>query len=178
MAQKTLLEDFLRQAERLGVSAFSQGPTPPFGEWLNKIRTATGFQEVWVDPAMESPPDFLEDLLSGCGFQRALPPEPWEIESSPDVALGVARADFGLAYSGSLAFFKANPLGTLVPAGLLAVLDPKNILPSYKELFSKLPFPTPEILSLVTGPSQTSDIEKKLIKGVHGPKWVAILLQG
>jgi len=54
--------------------------------------------------------------------------EPREIDSSPNVALGVARADFGLAYSGSLAFIKTNPLVTLVPAGLLVVLDAKNLL--------------------------------------------------
>ena len=176
MTTQTLLEQFLKRAERLDVAVFPHGPTPALKEWLDKIRTATGFQEAWVDPAMENSPPFLEEALSESGFQSAFPLEPREIDSSPNVALGVTRADFGLAYSGSLAFIKANPLVTLVPAGLLVVLDAKKILPAYKELFLELTSPLPAILSLVTGPSQTSDIEKKLIKGVHGPKWVAILL--
>ena len=178
MTAQTLLEQFLRQAERLDIAVFPDRPTPALKEWLDKIRTATGFQQAWVDPDMENSPPFLEEALSGSGFQSAFPLEPQEINSSPNVALGVTRADFGLAYSGSLAFIRANPLVTLVPAGLLAVLDTKKILPAYRELFLALTSPPPAILSLVAGPSQTSDIEKKLIKGVHGPKWVAILLHG
>lgn len=172
------LKDFIEQANRLDVPIFNLNDSSDLKAWLINIKEESGFHRVWLDPSLGTLPPLLEEALERLGLLRVWAPEPWEVQSPPDIALGIARADFGVAYSGSLAFFKANSLVTLAPVGLLALLKAQNIVPSYEGLFSSLSGPFPQILSLITGPSQTSDIEKKLIKGVHGPKWVAVLLLG
>lgn len=171
------LKDFIEQARRLDVPVFGLEDGSALSAWIAKIKQESGYHRVWLDPSLEALPSILEGALRELGLLQSLPVEPWEAKNSPEIAMGISRADFGVAYSGSLAFIHANALVTLVPVGILALLNPQSIVPSYEELFSSLPVPCPKSLCLITGPSQTSDIEKKLIKGVHGPKWVAILLE-
>jgi L-lactate utilization protein LutC len=172
-----VLKGFIEQARQLDVLVFDLSDGPALNVWLTKIKEESGFHHIWLDSSLGILPPVLEEALGRLGLLRALPLEPWDAKNSPNIALGIARADFGVAYSGSLAFIKASALITLVPVGLLALLNTGSIVPSYEELFSLLCAPYPRNLCLITGPSQTSDIEKKLIKGVHGPKWVAILLE-
>jgi L-lactate dehydrogenase complex protein LldG len=53
------------------------------------------------------------------------------------------------------------------------VYDVKDALVSIKQ---KYPANLPSVISLATGPSRTSDIEKTLVVGVHGPKEVYCFL--
>ena len=59
---------------------------------------------------------------------------------------------------------------SLVPPIHIAILEPKNFVPDLVDLFEKLSVEgTGSAVSIVTGPSKTSDIEMHLVVGVHGP---------
>jgi L-lactate dehydrogenase complex protein LldG len=53
------------------------------------------------------------------------------------------------------------------------VLDLKD---AFKLLKVKYPETTPTMISNITGPSRTADIEKTLVLGAHGPKELYVFL--
>jgi L-lactate dehydrogenase complex protein LldG len=65
---------------------------------------------------------------------------------------------------------------TLVPDLHVAVVEPVNIVPDLMDLFQQMTVERPDNLTLISGPSKTSDIELKLVTGVHGPGEVQVFI--
>jgi L-lactate dehydrogenase complex protein LldG len=97
--------------------------------------------------------------------------------------VGITSADYALADTGSLVMI-ASPqearLVSLLPPAHIAVLPRERILSGLDELFSILPLPAEQTSSmvLITGPSRTADIEQILVRGVHGPGQVSVVIVG
>ncbi len=89
---------------------------------------------------------------------------------------GISDAD-GLAESGSL-ICRAGPEQSraisLVPPLHIALLRSADIAPDLLDCWP--PPELPSSLVLISGPSKTADIEGELVKGVHGPAAVEIVL--
>ncbi len=95
--------------------------------------------------------------------------------------LGVTGALLGVASTGSvlLASGPGAPRMTgLLPPVHLVVLREDSLVGGLEDLFDRLPSlaVTSSELVLVTGPSRTSDIEMTLVRGVHGPERVTVLV--
>ena len=88
-----------------------------------------------------------------------------------DVDVGVVRAAFGVAETGSLwlseAEFKVNALGFL-SQHLVVLLDPAEIVPNLHHAYRHRGFFTARYAVFMTGPSATADIEGVLIRGAQG----------
>jgi L-lactate utilization protein LutC len=88
--------------------------------------------------------------------------------------VGITSADYALSDTGSLVMLaspQAARMISLLPPMHIAVLPSICILTGLDELFTLLPNPA-EVTSsmvLITGPSRTADIEQILVRGVHGP---------
>ncbi|HEX6895835.1 MAG TPA: lactate utilization protein [Bryobacteraceae bacterium] len=88
--------------------------------------------------------------------------------------IGITSADYALAETGSLVMI-ASPaearLISLLPPLHLAIIPRSRILANLDQLLATIPKPAEQTSSmvLVTGPSRTADIEQILIRGVHGP---------
>jgi L-lactate dehydrogenase complex protein LldG len=69
---------------------------------------------------------------------------------------------------------------SLLPPAHLAVMACSRLLTGLDELFTLLPDPAVASSSMVfiTGPSRTADIEQILVRGVHGPGEIVIILVG
>ena len=97
--------------------------------------------------------------------------------------VGITSADYALADTGSLAMI-AGPhearLVSLLPPAHIAVVPRERILTGLDELFSILPNPSDMTSSmvLITGPSRTADIEQILVRGVHGPGQITVVVVG
>jgi L-lactate dehydrogenase complex protein LldG len=94
---------------------------------------------------------------------------------------GITSADYGLADTGTLVMI-ASPrearLISLLPPAHIAVLPRGRILTGLDELFTVVPYPADITSSmvLITGPSRTADIEQFLVRGVHGPGTIHVVL--
>jgi L-lactate dehydrogenase complex protein LldG len=88
-----------------------------------------------------------------------------------DVDVGVVRAAFGVAETGSIWLSEAelgvNALGYLAQH-LVALLDPAEIVPNLHHAYRDKRFLTARYAVLMTGPSATADIEGVLIRGAQG----------
>jgi L-lactate dehydrogenase complex protein LldG len=126
-------------------------------------------------------------LLAECGI-TGLPgvcagfhtePELREVCSTAE--FGITGADYALAETGSLVMLSSAEearMISLLPPVHIAVVDKSKLLSGLDELFTILPDPAEHTSSmvLITGPSRTADIEQILIRGVHGPGEMHVVL--
>jgi L-lactate dehydrogenase complex protein LldG len=95
--------------------------------------------------------------------------------------IGIAEADYAIASTGTLAVLsmpsRPSSLTLLAPASVIFVrID--RIVP---DLAAALEAFGPDTLAahrmtLITGPSRTADIEKRIVLGVHGPKSLDVIV--
>jgi L-lactate utilization protein LutC len=95
--------------------------------------------------------------------------------------LGITSADFALADTGTLVMFSSVEearLISLLPPVHVAVVPRQKLLSGLDELFALNPEPARRSSSmvLITGPSRTADIEQILVRGVHGPGEIHVVL--
>jgi L-lactate dehydrogenase complex protein LldG len=102
-----------------------------------------------------------------------------ELCSTVDV--GITSADYALADTGTLVMLSSPQearMISLLPPAHIAVVPRARILTGLDELFSLLPNPAEATSSmvLITGPSRTADIEQILVRGVHGPGVLSVVV--
>jgi L-lactate dehydrogenase complex protein LldG len=168
-----LVERFAAELEAVGGTATLVTPTQiaeAVATRAQECRTAV------VDRDVPSRDQVLEGLArAGCE-----PVEPGR-GSAAVADLGITRAEIGVAATGSVLLAAApEALRTtgLLPPSHIVVLPRERLVPGFEELFEQMPgfVAASSQLVLVTGPSRTSDIEMTLVRGVHGPGRVAVLV--
>jgi len=96
---------------------------------------------------------------------------------------GITSADYALTDTGTLVMI-ASPadarLVSLLPPVHIAVMPVDRLLSGLDELYTLVPKPADQTSSIVfiTGPSRTADIEQRLVRGVHGPGEIHVVLVG
>jgi L-lactate dehydrogenase complex protein LldG len=93
---------------------------------------------------------------------------------------GVMTASFaGVADSGTIVLHHSASEGrrvlTLLPDWHLCILRTSQIVETLPEYFDRCPQP-PTLATYISGPSATADIEMTRIKGVHGPRFLNVIL--
>jgi L-lactate dehydrogenase complex protein LldG len=122
---------------------------------------------------------------------EGLPPEwlaegfEWKIDrdlamSEVEQAEGVVTSCFcGVAESGTIVLHHSATEGrrviTLLPDWHLCVLRASEIVETLPEYFARCQQPPP-LVTWISGPSATADIEMTRIKGVHGPRFLRVIL--
>lgn len=93
-------------------------------------------------------------------------------------AVGITSADYALAATGTLVLLSEPRLISLLPPVHIAVIPAARLLTNLDELFAILPDPAraSNSMVLVTGPSRTADIEQILVRGVHGPGEIHVVI--
>jgi L-lactate dehydrogenase complex protein LldG len=124
--------------------------------------------------------DHLEAVIKGLARAGCEILEP-DRDGAARADLGVTGAALGVAATGSV-LLSSGPgsprTAGLLPPSHLVVLPEERLVPGFEELFERMPAlsVSSSQLVLVTGPSRTSDIEMTLVRGVHGPEDVTVLV--
>lgn len=117
------------------------------------------------------------------GFRQQHLPEgfAWQMETAADAdtlnsAQGaITGCEVAIAHTGTIVIKGVRKI-TLLPDRLLCVVHEKQIVETVPEAISRLqPFAT-EALTFISGPSATADIEMTRICGVHGPRFLDVVL--
>lgn len=99
-----------------------------------------------------------------------------EIEKTDAV---VTTASCAIAESGTIVLHHSSGEGrrvlTLLPDWHLCVLFASQILEVLPEYFARFPRP-PRLATFIAGPSATADIEMTRVKGVHGPRFLHVII--
>ncbi len=95
-------------------------------------------------------------------------------------AEGVVTTSFcGIAESGTIVLHHSSTEGrrvlTLLPDWHLCVLYASQVVEALPEYFARCAEP-PRLATYISGPSATADIEMTRIKGVHGPRFLSVIL--
>ena len=133
---------------------------------LDEVRRLCGDQPAVVDD---------DPVLAGIAESLRVVPDPWAAD------LGVSTAIAAVAETGSLAVTNdaAHPRSTsLVPPAHVAVVPDDRLVDGYADAINRLAAldPTPSGMSMITGTSSTGDIEMTLVRGVHGPREVHVIV--
>ncbi len=94
--------------------------------------------------------------------------------------LGIAEAHLAIASTGTLALVASDDRPsslTLLPAANLVLVRADRFVPDLAAAIESLGSArfTANRVALVTGPSRTADIEKRIVLGVHGPRALYVL---
>lgn len=186
----TLSENFRREVEPLGGVSYLAGNDGEAIEFVLKILRETDGQEFLAWDDSEIPLRGLGDVLRANGYTRQ------KIEMSNNAtgrknklleleraSVGITGALAGIADTGTLALVSSSArprLASLLPPTHIAILETARLLPHMAAFFAKYPEVTRDASNLVfiTGPSRTADIELTLQRGVHGPKFLHVILVG
>jgi L-lactate dehydrogenase complex protein LldG len=123
----------------------------------------------------------IDKLLNGRTFLQSSRAFTRDAVAATEV--GITSADYALADTGSLVFFtesNESRLLSLLPPCHIAVIEASCIVPSLDDVLRLRPLPgeTSSAMVVITGPSRTGDIEMRLVRGVHGPGEIHVIIVG
>lgn len=87
----------------------------------------------------------------------------------------LVACEVAIAHTGTIVLKGARRL-TLLPDRLLCVIHEDQVVETVPEAFARLQPFAAEPLTFISGPSATADIEMTRIRGVHGPRFLDVVL--
>lgn len=103
--------------------------------------------------------------------------------SFEEAEVGITSCEALIARNGSILLSNANAAGrrlSIFPNIHIVIAYTSQLLPDIKDglelLKARYSNDLPSMISLVTGPSRTADIEKTLVLGAHGPRELYVFL--
>jgi L-lactate dehydrogenase complex protein LldG len=182
-----LASSFARELEEVG-GKFLGILTP--AEVTNRIvnlGTEIGAKTVALGQGVALDMDAIGEALERADFRivRTVPVADTERAAMrarvADAELGVAEADFAIASTGTLAVVStaSRPSSlTLLPPASLVIVQIDRVMANLAAVLAEMgpAGVAANRLTLITGPSRTADIEKRIVLGVHGPKSLHVIL--
>lgn len=120
----------------------------------------------------------IKKTLNNAGIQFSS-----EASSFSEMEVGITNCEFLIARLGSIMVSSKQTSGrrmNVYPPSHIVIADTSQIVPDIKQALKaikeKYSNNLPSLISLITGPSRTADIEKTLVMGAHGPKNLFVFL--
>lgn len=170
-------EEFAMRAQNVAAKVF-------------RVKTALEAQSVIVDIVKTSEAKKVvatNEVLSPSGLRETLKTlnvelysEQSDIRTHADTSdVGIACVEFGIAETGSVCedgLAIEQRLTTTLPPISIVVMNSNKVVPTIAAAFETISKVFDHgYISFITGPSRTSDIERVLTIGVHGPSQLVII---
>lgn len=138
----------------------------------------------------ELPGALIDAAVAQCtGVEVLRPPFPADtaLQDIDQVQVGITGANFGIAETGTLAevvFEDASRLVSSLPRTYIGIVHARDLEPTLRGCGARMTallqeHPENIMISYISGPSRTGDIEMILTLGVHGPEHAhAIIVTG
>ncbi|MGB2765015.1 MAG: LUD domain-containing protein [Candidatus Aminicenantaceae bacterium] len=163
------------------------------GEWI--IQLAKEKPSHITAPALHKTKEEIAELLSR-HLGKNVPPEPKEIvkfareemrKHYMEADIGISGANLAVAESGTLVIISNEGnarLVTSLPPVHIALVTTEKFVETLEQattlikalILASSGLKLTSYVSFITGPSRTTDIEKELVIGVHGPKELHIII--
>ncbi len=183
-----LVNDFVRELEAVGgVGHIARDDEAAIEIVMELLNESEGRELLAWDDADLGVRGLGEALRAG-GYTRLMIDLPHEPEARrahllelERASAGITGASAGLADTGSLALVTSASrprLASLLPPTHIALVHTSQLYPDMSSFLNARAdlFHDASNLVLVTGPSRTADIELTLTRGVHGPKFLHVIL--
>lgn len=184
-SQDELLELFIQACERQGTSVLQTHTTALSDTLSNMIKTFGGgslvasndqrFDALNLRSSLENQDVFFWNSTEG---DR-------NIELAKKANIGIAFSDQALAESGTTVFYHTSQNArsiTLLPKNSIIILSKSSIVPRLTQATKKIHDRVKSgeaiesYINMVSGPSNSADIEMNMVVGVHGPVKVGYII--
>ena len=178
MDTNELYEKFKLKFEGVNGECYRVAQVQELGDLMIDILTKKEIKTVSLFESALSQVANIKDKLECAGFEVHTDNL---ISTTPHDDIGITEVNWGIAELGTLVQIAPevdNRLcSTLVPIHL-ALLKTSSILPELDDMLATIHSlsPIPGFVGFMSGPSRSSDIERTLEIGVHGPKQVIAIL--
>ena len=174
MGERTekLIERFKLEFERVG-GVFIMAKKDQILPILNQTLKVENAEKIFV----EKFDDELSDILKQLDAKQIITQAHSEKQLA-EVDASITGCDYLIAETGTIVFIhneKRFKSSILLPRVHIVIAKSEQIYESLEHVFEKMDKKFDSIF-LVTGPSRTADIEKVIVKGVHGPQMVYLIL--
>jgi L-lactate dehydrogenase complex protein LldG len=124
-----------------------------------------------------------QEAVVAQGFPQQWLPEglrwQWEVnadlESLDNTAIAIVTCEVAIAHTGTIVLNGLRKL-SLLPDRLLCIVREDQIVETVSEAVARLQPFAAAALTFISGPSATADIEMNRIQGVHGPRFLEVLV--
>lgn len=174
-----LYEKFKAKLEAVSGECYRVNTAKEAGELVSKVLKQKGVQKVALLNASISQQGNFANQLGEVGI--VVKTDHFR-EVTQDAQAGISQVNYAIAELGTLVQADADAnvdqrlCSTLVPIHIALVATSK-LIPTLMETMTtlnRLP-QIPGFVGFITGPSRTSDIERVLTIGVHGPKQLVVV---
>ncbi len=183
-----LVEQFSAEVTALKGDVFRADTPAAALEKIVSLLAEHGAEEylAWADDLLPLPN--LRAELATHGFSAhplQVPADPAArretLSAASGIQVGITGALAGIADTGTMVVPSGNRKGrlaSLLPPAHIALLRIRHLYPSLMHFIAANPTAARDVanLNFISGPSRTADIEQTLTLGVHGPKFVHVIL--
>ncbi|WP_397538713.1 lactate utilization protein C [Rummeliibacillus pycnus] len=162
---KTTVEELPQALEQV-VENYGGGPISMWQDpRFNQYKLKSLYEEIWPRKGYE-----ISQWKEELGEKN--------IENAEKANIGLTFSEYALAESGTVVLFSDKEQGKsvgLLPKSFIAIVKKSTIVPRMTQVAEKLNKRVesgetlPSAIDFVSGPSNSADIEMKLVVGVHGP---------
>jgi L-lactate dehydrogenase complex protein LldG len=148
---------------------------------MDKYICKLAAEEAWKKIASHSG-ELTDRACAALALPRIVTDQPYVVRELESCDVGISQCEALIAQTGSVLVSSRSSGGralSILPPHHVVLARREQLLPDLSAaialLKSKYHSDYPSLISLITGPSRTGDIERILVLGAHGPRKLTIL---